>query len=304
MAKEVAQPRSFEVLQQPFALFVILFTAALLPGAGLAQRQMAAVGGYRLEYLFEGASGPVVVFLNGGTAPMEYWDPVAAGLTGFARVLRYERAGHGRSEMGREPRHASNMAEELRALLATLGINEPVFLVAHSAGCPLGRVFSSRFPASVAGALLIEPGDREYLDAFGVLHLPDDEGRSWTNLWAATWNRLAQGGGGYAKEVQAKAATLGQLQESAVPPQLPLIIVSALDSSRPDWFLRGSSLESVQEFYRQKVAYHRALARSSSRGWQVSAVDATHVVQEDRPELIAALFLELIEMALSHDSVG
>lgn len=262
------------------------------PDSILAQSSMVDVGGYRLEYRLQGTGGPVVVFLNGGTAPMEYWSPVVVRLTDHARVLTYERAGHGRSEMGREPRHGANVADELMALLSALRLPEPYYVVAHSAGCLYARVFVSRFPESVGGVLLIEPGDKPFLDAFGTMHLTGAEGRHWVDLWDRTWRRLAQGDDAYGLEVQAKGETLRQVQESIHPLEVPLTVVSAVDPSRPDWFLSGLSPASIEEFYRQKEVFHRALARASLEGRQVTARGATHVVHEEQPELISALILE------------
>ena len=264
------------------------------PDPILAQSSMVDVGGYRLEYRLQGTGGPVVVFLNGGTASMDYWSPVVVRLTDHARVLTYERAGHGRSEMGREPRHGANVADELMALLSALQLPEPYYVVAHSAGCLYARVFVSRFPGSVGGVLLIEPGDKPFLDAFGAMHLTGAEGRHWVDLWDRTWRRLAQGDDAYGLEVQEKGETLRQVQESLHPPEVPLTVVSAVDLSRPDWFLSGLAPESIEEFYRQKEVFHRTLARASLKGRQVTARDATHVVHEEQPELISALILEVV----------
>lgn len=278
----------------PVRFFLGTLGVACVPTGSLAQSQLTDVGGYEIEYRIRGSGGPVVVFINGGTAPMEYWDPVTDRLSARATVITYERAGHGRSEMGREPRHALNVAEELRALLSNLGVTDSFFLVAHSAGCLYARVFVSRFPEGIKGVLLMEPGDKEFLDAFGVLHLSGIEGREWTDLWSRTWTRLAQGEGGFAKEVQEKDETIRQMLGLTFPQEIPLTIVSALDRSRPDWFLADFSPKVVEEFYRQKVVYHQTLARSSTEGLQVPVDDATHVVHEDRPDLVLELILEMV----------
>jgi pimeloyl-ACP methyl ester carboxylesterase len=194
--------------------------------------------------------------------------------------------------MGREPRHGANVADELRALLSALHLPGPYFLVAHSAGCLYARIFVSRFSRSVGGVLLIEPGDKPFLDAFGTKHLSGLEHRRWEDLWERTWSRLAQGGDAYGMEVRAKEETLGQIQGSLFPPEVPLTVVSAVDTSRPGWFLSELSPGSIEKFYRQKIVFHEDLARASLEGQQVTAHGAPHAVHEEHPELVIRLILE------------
>jgi len=77
-------------------LFIILFTTTLCGG----QDKLIDVGDYKLQYRESGVGSPVIVFLNGGSAKMDYWDNITKEISKVSKVITYERAGHDKSQMG------------------------------------------------------------------------------------------------------------------------------------------------------------------------------------------------------------
>jgi pimeloyl-ACP methyl ester carboxylesterase len=119
------------------------------------------VGGWRLHLNCTGeakASQPTVILESGNGDFSVEWGLVQPGVARFARVCSYDRAGDGWSEMGPYPRTMRQLVYELHTLLDKAGVKSPLVLVGHSFGGGLVRLYTSTYPADVAGMVLVEAG--------------------------------------------------------------------------------------------------------------------------------------------------
>jgi pimeloyl-ACP methyl ester carboxylesterase len=114
--------------------------------------------GRRIHALCLGSGSPTVLFEPGGEASMLSWQKVQPAITAMTRTCFYDRAGMGYSDPPDRPVTAFNVTDEMRAVLAKLGVKGPVVIVGHSIGGFYGTVFADRFPRQVAGLVLIDPG--------------------------------------------------------------------------------------------------------------------------------------------------
>lgn len=118
-------------------LFVEVLGAKLVPeGASLRER-------------------PTLVLLHGGPgADHSIYRPLLDPLSEDAQLLLYDHRGNGRSEAG-EPAHwtLAQWADDLRALLAQLGIERPVVYGASFGGL-VAQAFAIRHPGVAAGFIL------------------------------------------------------------------------------------------------------------------------------------------------------
>ncbi|MFC0624193.1 alpha/beta fold hydrolase [Kribbella deserti] len=109
-----------------------------------------------------GEGGPVVVFLPGaGGMALDYLlahDLVAE----FTTSVLYDRAGTGWSDDAELPRTLDEVTDELRNLLATVGLSGPYVLVGHSLGGAYAQRYAQRFPAETAAILLLDPLHADY----------------------------------------------------------------------------------------------------------------------------------------------
>lgn len=115
------------------------------------------VGGYRLHLHCTGKGSPAVVLISGAGDFSFDWSLTQPGLSRFARVCSYDRAGEAWSDPGPAPRTMRQDAYELRALLAAAGVKGPFVLVGHSIGGLIARVYAEQYPAEVAGLVLLDP---------------------------------------------------------------------------------------------------------------------------------------------------
>ena len=85
------------------------------------------------------------------------WSSLERELARSFRVVSYDRAGLGWSDLGPMPRTADRIATELHTLLERAEIPPPYVLVGHSFGGLTMPLFAARFPEKVAGMVLVDP---------------------------------------------------------------------------------------------------------------------------------------------------
>jgi pimeloyl-ACP methyl ester carboxylesterase len=118
--------------------------------------KLVDVGGYRLHLNCTGKSGPTIVLISGAGDFSFDWGLVQPGVSRFARVCSYDRAGLAWSDPGPTPRTMRQDAYELHALLKAARIKAPYVLVGHSIGGLIARVYAGQYPDEVVGMVLVD----------------------------------------------------------------------------------------------------------------------------------------------------
>jgi pimeloyl-ACP methyl ester carboxylesterase len=120
--------------------------------------ELVDIGGRRLRLISEGAGTPTVILEAGAGGFSAMWAAVQHEVAAFTRVCSYDRAGYGRSDPppADEPRTSARAVRDLRALLDAAQVDPPYILVGHSLGGFHVRLFTSRYPADVAGLVLVD----------------------------------------------------------------------------------------------------------------------------------------------------
>jgi pimeloyl-ACP methyl ester carboxylesterase len=156
-----------------YPVFVALLLAAI--GGGVERvaetrtysmpGQLVDVGGHRLHISCTGSGGPTVVLEAGLGEPAvmmasRIQPAVAIGTT----VCVYDRAGRGFSEPATEQQDGLTIATDLHTLLVRAHIPGPYVLAGHSSGGVYVKVFAARYPADVAGMVLIDSQPSDAID--------------------------------------------------------------------------------------------------------------------------------------------
>ena len=118
--------------------------------------KLVDVGGYRLHLNCTGKGGPAIVLISGAGDFSFDWGLVQPGVSRFARVCGYDRAGLAWSDPGPTPRTMRQDAYELHTLLKAARIKAPYVLVGHSIGGLIARVYAGQYPDEVAGMVLVD----------------------------------------------------------------------------------------------------------------------------------------------------
>ena len=132
--------------------------------------QRIDVGGYRLHIYCLGEANPgsptvILESHNGGTVASWVWVQQEVAASG--RVCAYDRAGLGWSELSPEMQDTRQNAEALHLLLEKAGVPAPYILVGHSFGGLFVRGYADRYPDEVAGLVLVEATNPDFLKVQG-----------------------------------------------------------------------------------------------------------------------------------------
>ena len=132
--------------------------ASAAPGDEIYARpgQLVPSDGTRLNLYCTGSGSPAVVFDSGWEDWAPVWTIVQPQVAKWTRACSYDRAGAGFSDPGPMPRTSVRIAHELRGALHNAGIPGPYILVGHAFGGDNVRTFAARYPAEVAGLVLVE----------------------------------------------------------------------------------------------------------------------------------------------------
>jgi pimeloyl-ACP methyl ester carboxylesterase len=114
------------------------------------------VGGHRLHLSCTGTGSPTVVLENGLNEISPLWSAITAQVSRTTRVCAYDRAGQGWSDDVDGPQDGHAVAADLHALLARAGEHAPYVLAGHSSGGTLAMTYAARYPAQVAGMVLLD----------------------------------------------------------------------------------------------------------------------------------------------------
>jgi pimeloyl-ACP methyl ester carboxylesterase len=158
--------------------------------------------GAKLRMQIMGRGSPTVVFENGGGGSIEWWGQVPARVSGFAKVVAYDRAGDGLSGKPISERDGRKIASELHAALQNANLPPPYVLAGHSLGGAYARIFAGMYPKEVAGLVLVDP----------------------TQEGMVEWNIQ----NGFSRAVDTagfRHVTFSQARESAVPAGIPVHLI-------------------------------------------------------------------------------
>jgi pimeloyl-ACP methyl ester carboxylesterase len=290
--------------------------------------------GQRLHVACAGAGQPAVVFEAGVAASSLSWSRVQPGVARFARTCAYDRAGLGWSDPAASPRSVDRMIAELRAVAAHAAPSQPVVIVGHSFGVFLAMVYATRYPADVAGLVLLDPptewqrleGARARILWGGIQLSRVGALLARVGVVRASLALLTGGAPGVPRTFlrvfgPAAARTVEHLvgEVRKLPPEVHPAVQALW--SEPKCF-RGMAqhlgalrtagkaaagvttlpdiplvVVSAADQPPRMLAAHQALARLSSRGRHVIAPTGGHWIQLDDPQLAVAAVRDVVERA-------
>lgn len=122
-----------------------------------------AAGGLAVHYDLSGPAGaPVVMLANSLGTNFHVWDPQAPALATRFRVLRYDKRGHGLTELPAPtdaPPDIDRYADDAIALMDALGIAQVNFC-GLSIGGMIGQRLAAKAPSRVSSLVLCDTANR------------------------------------------------------------------------------------------------------------------------------------------------
>jgi pimeloyl-ACP methyl ester carboxylesterase len=267
--------------------------------------ELVAVGEDRLHVVSEGTGSPPVLLSAGLGGAWFDWIPVAELLRDRHRVISFDRPGLGGSPPVRRATRLSGEAHRLAALALWAG--PPVVVVAHSLAGFHAEAFARLRPELVHGMVLVDPSAEQDVPrharlltglaplaraAATVAGLTGFPRLAGPRARGMVMRRITRRGDvaprDLARAVYTRPHVLGSLlvelsgyrqmaadlltlRRSHPFPDIPLAVITAL--------------EGVQDAVWTRA--HADLAALSPHGRQVVLRDTGHMVQIDRPEMVA-----------------
>ncbi len=100
---------------------------------------------------------PTVILESGVAASSPSWRLVQPEVAKFTRVVVYDRAGLGWSDMARAPITPESILHDLRTALELEGVAPPYIFVGHSFGGLIAQLYAARHREELAGMVLLDP---------------------------------------------------------------------------------------------------------------------------------------------------
>jgi len=243
--------------------------------------QLVDVGGYRLWTKLTGHDAPTVVFESGGGDDASVWSAVEPELRRQRSVstFLYDRAGLGRSEPKPGPYRIGDEVEALRAALSARGIDGAVILVTHSYGGFVSLLTAAR-DERVAGLVLVDANLPGFFDPGQVERLLE----RFQPVAPAMEREAPNIARVMVPLMRALPATARELRETPIPLSLPVIDIVAERS----WIDLPDEIQALRQ------EHEKFVAASPDRA-KVFAAECGHYVMRDRPDLVVAAVVQLID---------
>ncbi len=261
--------------------------------------RMVKIGSHRLQIHQEGNGSPTIVIDAGVGDQLEKLKPLQERLAVITRVITYNRAGYGQSEVGPLPRDSGREAEELKILLKKASIPEPYVLVGHSLGALNVQVFASKYPKVVAGLVLLDPPPlsfilrQEWAELAGMAEQITTEWQAIADSAAKSTDAQEKTKSAFFRMIASEHREMfGQTAKliSAISTfgDKPLIVIA---SGRPNPAF-GEAAEKFQQYW---VEQSRKLSGKSTHGKFILAEGASHYLYVDVLELVAGSILSIVQ---------
>jgi len=305
-----------------------------------APGDLVDIGGQRLHVVHAGAGRPTVVFEAGIAASSLSWTRVMPAVAAFTHACAYDRAGLGWSDRSRTARTVDRMVAELHGVVAHAAGPGPSVLAGHSFGAFLVLVYAARYPAQVAGLVLVDPPTewqdpdphRVRLLSRGIRASYLGGALARVGVVRACLALLTGGAPGVPRHavralgpraVRTLEHLVGEVRK--LPPEVHPLVQTLW--SDPKCF-RGMAehlgalgamggaagriaslgdvpiaVVSAGDQPPDVMAQHRALSRLSSQGRHIVAANSGHWVQLDEPDLVVSTIRDIVAGTTSAQSL-
>lgn len=210
--------------------------------------ELVDIGGFKLHINAAGEKGnqPTLLIEGGLGLPSEHYHWLSEGLKDSLRVVRYDRAGIGYSELSDTARDPETVARELHTLLERAGESPPYILAGHSFGGPYIRVFAQLYPDEVVAMIFMDATHPERVERFDLPKASSAKFKQY--LWIL-----------HAQAVLGDLGILGLYDRSTGPILAGEGLPDEINRRMLDFSLDG---KFVRAYTKEMKSYHSGLKRS------------------------------------------
>lgn len=288
--------------------------------------QLVDIGGRKLNLFCIGSGTPTVIFDGGLGDDITTWRNVHSEIARKTRACAYDRAGYGFSDPGPLPRSASALSDDLYRLIRAAHLKPPFVMVGGSIAGLHTRLFVDRHLREIAGVVLVDPSFEHQV---AECEKATPAFRVFAEQQLATYRSCIVG---LSKGTPAAGSQLWKDCIGDPEPDLPPIVTKALvarttsdfyrmalsevvefegessdeiDASRSSWgdfplivlTAGDTGVPDHDQAIRNGVwnDAHNRIAKLSSRGVNRVVPEATHHIQNSRPDAVISAVNEVVD---------
>ncbi|MCI0184726.1 alpha/beta fold hydrolase [Sulfoacidibacillus ferrooxidans] len=296
-------------------------------------RHLISIGERKLETEIRGTGEKTVVVLPGMNSSIDDWNEVIRELSDMCKVICFHRAGCGESEPNSFGASVIQTVRDVRSLIDALQIDTPIILAGHSYGGLCVQRFAREYPDSVSGVALIDSTSVD-LNRLDSLPIPTLNEQQSDDDWIAECKRYASMTPTeifecnpyifdhnqsqlsedtrerisrfytnptlyktMLQEVEVWYQCAKETKESGHFPDVSLKVI-ARDSKYCVQILMNDGIPRDEaELFEQ--TWHDLILKQSDLSGQsqfITAINSTHFVYKDRPDIIIQAITELIRI--------
>jgi pimeloyl-ACP methyl ester carboxylesterase len=250
--------------------------------------QLVDVGGYHLDVVRAGAGAPPVILVAGLGNAVDSWAQIVPSTAELSTVVAYSRSGLGRSEPGPSKHTARDSVLELHALLAKLNLKPPYVLVGASYGGILVRLYTSLYPAEVAGLVLVDASHEQQVQRYGKL-----DPKYPAEFRAFFEEKLRTLKGAEADETRdtVRIQAAGAVEGLKPLPDIPIAVLTSMKANPAAQYVNDTP-----QGHDEWRAMHEEWFLRSRNGLHIVTTRSGHHIQDDEPQLV----IEAIRFVLDH----
>ena len=256
---------------------LVLCAAPMVSGA--QTHKLVSVGDHRLDVVEAGRGGPALVFETGLADSLDTWLPMARTMSTSTTTIAYSRAGFGRSELGSSHNRAPEEAADLHALLRRLAVPPPYILVARSYGSIIARLYTSLYPADVAGIVLVDGTHEQQVARWGSVD--STYPRAFRAYFDSVLAALPPGPVANETRETVRIQAVGTTPGLRPLPDIPIAVLTSMKSDEAAPYVNGTARGHV--VWR---ALHDEWFRQSRNGIHIETSLSGHDIQADEPGLV------------------
>lgn len=276
---------------------VLFALATTFAAPSCSSEDFVTVDGNEIHYEIKGSGRPWIVLVTGNGLGLNSLDPIFDDLSKKTTVLRYSRAGLGKSTFNNKRKDFGVRVNELQLLVTELSVPEPFILGGHSFGGLITRAFAGRNPGTVIGLLSIDPA---FENNWAVLEPfdPDIRSRYLTPLEYLLENRPDSGTTHEFASMVAFYDSPDQWRDWLnYPRHIPHFLLTSLRTTEA---VNNPGRRSQEVMEARAQAQFRLIANSHTN-MQLRLPNAGHEVYNDQPQAIVDAFVMLLNLVRNSD---
>jgi pimeloyl-ACP methyl ester carboxylesterase len=271
---------------QKMKIFITLF-ALTIGFTNCYAQDFVIVEQDSIEYEIKGSGEPWIVLVSGVGSSLSAYNSIFDSLSQYTTVVRFSRAGLGKSSYNINRKHFNGMVEELEALIDILKVPNHFILGGHSYGGLFIRAYAAKNPTKVAGLLSIDPTFEDY---FTVLEPFEPNARQIERSeFTARFNQFTARN----DEVESLFEVWNSPEKWKnwfnYPSSIPHFVLTSLK-------IETSPLRGSKEIMKARYEAQNRTIINSDINMQIGVSNARHYLQTDRPELTIDAFKMLINL--------